>query len=99
MSQSESQCSNLDGDQDAEPPCFANLDDYLAVKTACYVDYHDAHHDDLPAKLRECAEYLHQWPGSRVIEEQWLAARDPEGVLETAVRCVQVLRHGDIGQC
>ncbi|TBU39315.1 hypothetical protein BD309DRAFT_872545 [Dichomitus squalens] len=63
---------------------YPNLEEHLSIKTSCFAHYHDVHHDDLPAKLKECSEYLAKWPADKVLN-MWRAG-EPEAVLETAVR-------------
>ncbi|KAI1787003.1 hypothetical protein LXA43DRAFT_1098679 [Ganoderma leucocontextum] len=88
MSRTQSQSSKIEHDQDPRA-AFPNLEDYLAVKTACYADYKDAFHN-LPTtlELKECAKYLSDWPSMRVLDQWKVGEPDsrPQAVLETAVR-------------
>ncbi|PIL30236.1 hypothetical protein GSI_07414 [Ganoderma sinense ZZ0214-1] len=97
MSQSDSQIPNSNSNSDEFDPdqdpraAFLNIEDYLAIKAACLSPYaykDSFHYRPTDLELRECARYLSEWPGVRVLD-QWKfgdpKAR-PQAVLETAIR-------------
>ena len=89
--QSRSSKSKIDPDQDPRG-AFLNIDDYIAIKAACLnlLDKESYHHLPTDLELKECAKYLSQWPGERVID-LWKFGEPkgrPQAVLEIAIRCV-----------
>ncbi len=94
QTQSPSSSSNIEHDQDTRA-AFPNIEDYLAIKTACYADYNETlQHLPTNEELKECSKYLSEWPSPRVVD-QWKTGEPssrPQAVLEIAVRCAWI-RH------
>ena len=93
MSQSHSRNakSKIDPEQDPRG-AFLNIEGYIAIKAACLnsPDKDSYHHIPTDLELKECAKYLSQWPGERVID-LWKFGEPkgrPQAVLEIAIRCV-----------
>ena len=79
-SRSQLQPSKIHLDRPAHP----NLEEYLAIKTACFPSYHDAHGDHLAAQLKEWTGYPSIWPLDTLLG-LWRGG-EPQAVLEIAVR-------------
>ena len=65
---------------------------YLAMRTACFLDYHDAHHGLSELVLEsQCAKDLAQLSNQQVLE-RWKgndSETRPAATLEMALRCVR----------
>ncbi|KAI0737071.1 hypothetical protein C8Q80DRAFT_1222909 [Daedaleopsis nitida] len=67
-------------------PFYENMEQYLSIKISCLEDYHADRTRDPQARLKECSDYLTQWPAEKLLERANNC--DADAVLELAVRYV-----------
>ena len=63
-----------------------NVYEYVSVKINCLSSYHTAH--DFEKGVKECTDYLAEWPRTRLLEQLQREGGDPDATLEAAHRYV-----------